>query len=1484
MARVNYSVDNHSGARSYFPGVQGILATQPVWYVYHNQGKQTVYTFNCSNNESAFVAPFDAQTIVKNLFYPYDEIFLESSDMKLGFDGSTNPSGCLSNITMQPFEFRLYVPQANWVGPPPMVTRFTPGHDAQLNSNDANGSVNISFSFSEPMDCELLTCSISIVSTVEGNPGPAQIDNRTVKCEVLTTSDAPPYVGAIPSNWTWSATLTNVADGVHQIIITNTTNQAGTANTNAVDKFLMLIGQPNNPVVFPTSANYSSTLVVRDGDDLSVNHSAAGASMWRYSTNWGSTWSNYMNYTGGEQQIDELPWTGTSAQSWSGDHVMVQYWSKLLGTSAIIQQGDSKAQFSRRWPHIFAMGSFNQFGFDTGLNNEFELTGDSTWEMHFMTEWPSSFQMNLWGIDPNGQPDASFIMGNVDNDSIADRMPPSSLGVNMLNFTDSPPSPALSYRVVINDGSLRYELQPSGNRWLQLLIFCLLAVLPVLSGLFSVWIFMSSFYKVKINKFGFKKQSRARFSFLPSTEHIRLCEKSSTDLAAIDDAAAQKRRTVLIATMEYSIDDWKISIRIGGLGVMAKLMGAALKHQTLIWVVPCVGDIEYPIDQPAQPISVTILGNEYQIEVQYHRTDNITYVLLDAPVFRRQTKADPYPPRMDDMDSAIYYSAWNFCIAETMRRFPVDLYHINDYHGAAAPLYLLPDRTIPCTLSLHNAKFQGMWPMRTPAESGEVCQVFNLDPDIVKKYVQFGTVFNLLHAGASYLRVHQKGFGAVGVSKKYGDRSYARYAIFWSLSKIGHLPNPDPTDTDEWDLEEVAKETEVPEIDEEAEASRGELRKRAQEWANLDIDPTAELFVFVGRWSMQKGVDLIADIFPQILEKYSKTQLICIGPVIDLYGKFAALKLAKLMELYPKRVYSKPEFTALPPYVFSGAEFALIPSRDEPFGLMAVEFGRKGALGVGARVGGLGQMPGFWYTVESTAPSHLLHQLQCAIVSALQTQQMDRAKMRAFSVKQRFPVAQWLADLETLQCKAIRIHEKEAQKRKQSTGTASVFRASSLKSQTMGSWMFNDVDIEKDWTPHISTHHSSLNIPCGSRSRASSLFYAIADAERSRSPSRPRPPFLPPSGPFINTGSNHVSSGSFINLAPVAGGGNDNDTLRGRMRSVDSLKLHIIGDEDGGQRDSLSSNPIAHSGFCRQNSASQLFVDNVVGARRDYELQKVEPFFTDSIGDYYRAFEARLQKLTAKNSNTDLCIEDYLKASEKEWYARFRDAKLGRPHQPRTSISGEPNDLRKKLGARTSRIRITSVRSNLEDADRPSRGDEHEEQGQHDEQDEFSFRSKYKPPSGLKKLMQIRIGDWPVYSFLLALGQIIAANSYQIVLLTGAVGETEQRLFIVASAYGVSSALWWFLFRRFKSIYTLSLPWLFYGLAFVLLGISPFSPTAGGRDEIQDAATAIYAVAASSGVLFFATNFGDEGKEKRELVVVILCRWGNKSDLNTASR
>ena len=53
-------------------------------------------------------------------------------------------------------------------------------------------------------------------------------------------------------------------------------------------------------------------------------------------------------------------------------------------------------------------------------------------------------------------------------------------------------------------------------------------------------------------------------------------------------------------------------------------------------------------------------------------------------------------------------------------------------------------------------------------------------------------------------------------------------------------------------------------IDQEAEAQRPEHKRQAQEWAGIKQDPKADSFMFVGRWSKQKDVDLIADVMPSL--------------------------------------------------------------------------------------------------------------------------------------------------------------------------------------------------------------------------------------------------------------------------------------------------------------------------------------------------------------------------------------------------------------------------------------------------------------------------------------------------------------------------------------------------------------------------------------------------------------------------------------------
>nr|POE47199.1 cell wall alpha-1,3-glucan synthase ags1 [Quercus suber] len=1542
-----------SAYRGRLEGVQdfageGMYGNQPVWLLYSNYNDTITYTSDCTSDD-AIISPFDSGTTVKNLFFPFDEWTLDDSVHSLNIEGSTEVNGCVPKMNMTLYGWKAFVPKQNWSEPSPVITKFVPGHDARILSSTASdqaSTVDVEVRFSSLMDCDSFKNRLSVNSSTEGGEQ-ASIDINTVNCLTIDPAFETYYYGPSPSIWSANFTLANVYDGVHQISINNVSNAANTASTNSFDHFMIRIGQAENPIVFPKTANYSSTLLYRDESNAKrsvsstesgymIHQKAAGADKWRFSMSFGGVWSDWMDYVPGNVSLPAQTWTGLSDQKWSGEHVQVQYWSALAGSSDHSVEGDLVGSDGpqRRFPHLYIHGSYNQYGYDSGLANEMHQLDNGTWAFDFMTEWPSQFQINVWGMAADGTPDVSYAFGDVDNDTVLDRISPTSLEMCVVNITNlGPPSPYLAWRILFNDADLRYYLVPTGSRWRQLVLWILFAIIPVCTAIAAALFYVRAFYGVKFNQIGLADKKQVfPFTIAHKFRRHNMDEKNdalstTTDTTPAQNARAsvivdtfagagavveKKRRTVLIGTMEYDISDWNIKIKIGGLGVMAQLMGKNLQHQDLVWVVPCAGGINYPIDTPGEPIDVTILGRTYEVQVQYHKLANITYMLVDAPVFRRQTSKEPYPARMDDLDSAIYYSAWNQCIAEAMRRFPIDLYHINDYHGTVAPLYLLPD-TIPCCLSLHNAEFQGLWPMRNVREVEEICAVFNLPQPVVQRYVQFGEVFNLLHAGASILRIHQNGFGAVGVSKKYGKRSWARYPIFWGLKKIGALPNPDPSDVAEWD-KKLADPNSI-QIDEAFESGRASLKRQAQEWANLEQRADADLFVFVGRWSMQKGIDLIADVFPAVLEQYPHTQLIAIGPTIDLYGKFAALKLDVMMRKYPGRVYSKPEFTALPPFIFSGAEFALIPSRDEPFGLVAVEFGRKGALGVGSRVGGLGQMPGWWYTIESTTTKHQMHQFKMAISGALKSDYKTRALMRARSAKQRFPVAQWKEDLEILQGTSIKVHKKMMEHIS--------YKRMGLESGVSSGWN----------TPGWMTPRSGWATPTGyatPRGVTSPMASAPATRQNSRNNSRASSPVrsgnttpqLANSNALslgMRHGPGHSPPSSARSYRQSAGPSSASTSRRNSLEdssSSERRRLSSIADEqhiteeraeqaqqnlkmnnltndvnfelrDGTQRshDGTATPNRVHnpyfspaptpgdvtpnasfpflpppSALGRENHFSQLSTERIIDEKKNDKPQDLTPFFTDPTGLYFKTFERQLDLLSGKTSEGQLCIEEYLVKSEKQWFNRLHDVKMSRNNTPGPSVGPTPA------------------------------GSIHENSAAEEPMSQFLLPQNYEPPTGIKRIMQYKIGDWPLYSFLIALGQILAANSYQIVLLTGTVGQTATQLYVIASIYLATSLIWWYLFRRVSARWVLSLPWIFYGLAFWLLAFAPFGKTVSARGWVQHVATAFYAVASSSGSLFFSQNFGSTGSAPvkdwafracaiqgtQQLYVVGLWAWGDK--------
>jgi len=133
------------------------------------------------------------------------------------------------------------------------------------------------------------------------------------------------------------------------------------------------------------------------------------------------------------------------------------------------------------------------------------------------------------------------------------------------------------------------------------------------------------------------------------------------------------------------------------------------------------------------------------------------------------------------------------------------------------------------------------------------------------------------------------------------------------------------------------------------------------------------------------------------------------------------------------------------------------------------------------------------------------------------------------------------------------------------------------------------------------------------------------------------------------------------------------------------------------------------------------------------------------------------------------------------------------------------------------------------------------------------------PMTRLQIAMSREIKGWPLYTIVIALGQMLSATSFQITLLSGRNYQDNLQLYVLGAVFLVASSVWYPMFRLKPSIYVLSFPWIFFGLAFFLIGLPSLSSTLKpAQHVISSIATWCYAVGSAAGFLFFGLNFGEE--------------------------
>nr|CAH04621.1 UDP-glucose-glycogen glucosyltransferase precursor [Guillardia theta] len=116
------------------------------------------------------------------------------------------------------------------------------------------------------------------------------------------------------------------------------------------------------------------------------------------------------------------------------------------------------------------------------------------------------------------------------------------------------------------------------------------------------------------------------------------------------------------------------------------------------------------------------------------------------------------------------------------------------------------------------------------------------------------------------------------------------------------------------------------------------------------VDENIPMFVFMGRLDAQKGVDIMFEAIDSALKGGMNAQFVTMGSGIEELEEVAA----ELEERYPNNFKAVLSFKGQEKYkTYAAADFAIMPSRYEPCGLVQMEGMRFGTLPIVCPTGGL---------------------------------------------------------------------------------------------------------------------------------------------------------------------------------------------------------------------------------------------------------------------------------------------------------------------------------------------------------------------------------------------------------------------------------------------------------------------------------------------------------------------------------------------------
>ena len=338
-------------------------------------------------------------------------------------------------------------------------------------------------------------------------------------------------------------------------------------------------------------------------------------------------------------------------------------------------------------------------------------------------------------------------------------------------------------------------------------------------------------------------------------------------------------------------------------------------------------------------------GKQYYVGIMEYQEDGVVYDFIDNDEFF--SWGNPYTNLIDDIPKFCYYAKASLAALNYLDWTP-DVVHCHDWQAALVPLYLRTSfsdtdvgRAI-AVLTIHNLRFQGIYDRKMIQYwSGLPDYVFNKDC-LTQNWLDA----NMLKGGIDYcnkVTTVSNTYAEEIQTEEYGEglAEHLRYHQNKILGIVNGIdtdiwnPATDKLLASNYDAESVIKNKKV-------------NKKALQEALGLDVDENKMVIGLISRLTNQKGLDLVNDVIPGIMD--GNTQVVVLGTGDSQYEDTFR---------YYENKY-KGSFCAYIAYnenvahnIYAGCDALLVPSRFEPCGLTQLISMRYGAVPIVRETGGL---------------------------------------------------------------------------------------------------------------------------------------------------------------------------------------------------------------------------------------------------------------------------------------------------------------------------------------------------------------------------------------------------------------------------------------------------------------------------------------------------------------------------------------------------